>query len=81
MLKTKYVILRTMGEEYAIIFPMYVNHSEFKHMGPRSAGFCSYDEINGVSTFGKSESLGIESRDTDRIHVAAMLRHMGFDIK
>ena len=67
-MKTKYVV--TKNNEI-IVFSEILQHSEFKRFEPISAGFISFG-INekgrpSCSCYGKSISLGIESRleDTD----------------
>ena len=55
---TKYV--RTNDDD-VIIFPTSMEHSTFKHLGIESAGFISIDK-DSVSCYGKSISLGLESK-------------------
>jgi len=47
-----------------IIFPTIIEHKEFRHLEPISAGFC-YVNKNKVDCFGKSISLDLESRPED----------------
>ena len=52
--KQKYVRLKQY--DTIIIFPEVLNHSDFKHMNPVSAGFC-YVEKEKIQCFGESYSL------------------------
>jgi hypothetical protein len=74
----KYVIIRKMGLEMAILFPDQVEHVEAVNLflgKPVAAGFCSLkvEERDGaaeVRAWGRSSSLGLESRpeiDADAI--------------
>lgn len=46
--KNKYVVVNVNGAETAIIFPEWMAHSAFRHMGVISAGFFYVpDEFNG----------------------------------
>lgn len=56
--KLKYVRIKQYGD--IIIFPCVIEHSTFKHLEPISAGFC-YVDVNKVTCFGESFSLGIAS--------------------
>ena len=68
----KYIIVENTGIENAIVFNSILSHED---VGGRfrlnrtviSAGFCYLpDELNEhVSTYGKSTTLGIESREED----------------
>jgi hypothetical protein len=65
----KYVIIRKMGLEMAILFPDQVEHVEAVNLllgKPVAAGFCSLkvegDEAAEVRVWGRSSSLGLESR-------------------
>jgi hypothetical protein len=74
--KNKYVVVNVNGAETAIIFPEWMAHSAFRHMGVISAGFFYVpDEFNGIECFGNSESLGgLESRpEEDTKLIKAML--------
>jgi hypothetical protein len=66
--ETKYIVVGVGNLEVPIIFPETLNHSEvarpFKNV--ISAGFCSIpDRESEYSVWGKSVSLGIESREKD----------------
>lgn len=56
--KQKYIRLKQYGA--IIIFPMHIEHKDFKHMNIESAGFC-YVNNNKVSCFGESTSLKLKS--------------------
>lgn len=57
--KLKYI--RLISNEI-IIFPPILNHSDFKHLIPVSAGFCYIVfEEEKVDCFGESISLGLKS--------------------
>ena len=72
--KTKYVVLRGQFEDYPVVFPNYVNHSTFQHMGPVSAGFIGINEDGVIRTFGESFSLGgLKSRPEDAQLIQEML--------
>ena len=68
-LKTKYVITE---DKVIIVFPELIQHSEFKHFNPTSAGFISIG-VNkqgnpSCSCYGDSISLGLKSnpeKDTE----------------
>ena len=68
-LKTKYVITE---DKVIIVFPELIQHSEFKHFNPTSAGFISIG-VNkqgnpSCSCYGESISLGLKSnpeKDTE----------------
>ena len=62
--KLKYVRLEKYNT--IIIFPQILNHSDFKHMKPISAGFC-YIYQNKIKCFGHSYSLNLESNPEDTI--------------
>jgi len=58
MEKMKYV---KVGEYNSIIiFPIIIEHSEFRNMNPKTAGFCYVNE-DKVSCFGRSVSLNLDS--------------------
>lgn len=63
----KYIIVETMGHKVAIMFDLLLEHATVAgNLKVESAGFydvCSERQI--VSTFGKSESLKIESNKED----------------
>ncbi len=77
----KYIVMKAtlhgMEREFPIVFPDHFVHSEFvemvkKHAGfenavPVSAGFISSMCLTGFN--GKSESLNIKSRVTDKITI------------
>lgn len=60
--KQKYVRLKQY--DTIIIFPEVLNHSDFKHMNPVSAGFC-YVEQEKIQCFGESYSLRMKSDPED----------------
>ena len=60
MEKMKYV---KVGQyDSIIVFPTIIEHSDFKHMNPKSAGFCYISEKK-VECFGESISLGLKSEE------------------
>jgi hypothetical protein len=61
-MKQKYVRLKIYDE--IIIFPTIIEHSDFKHMNPISAGFCHIG-IKEIDCFGESISLGLKSNKED----------------
>ena len=58
MEKMKYVKVGQYNS--IIIFPAIIQHSEFKHFNPTTAGFCYVSEEK-VECFGESVSLGLKS--------------------
>lgn len=62
MPKQKYVRLERYNE--IIIFPEVLEHSDFAHLKPVSAGFCYVNE-NEVRCFGDSFSLKLKSLPED----------------
>lgn len=60
MQKMKYVKIGVYNS--IIIFPMILEHSEFKHLNPSTAGFC-YISNSKVRCFGESISLGLKSNE------------------
>ena len=60
--KQKYVRLKQY--DTIIIFPEVLNHSDFKHMNPISAGFC-YVGKDRIDCFGESYSLRMKSDPED----------------
>ena len=63
-MKHKYVRLKDYN--VFIFFPEIIEHSTFRHLNPVSAGFCYFDsEKEKVNCFGKSISLGIDSKPDD----------------
>lgn len=79
-MRLKYIAYKQGGDEHAIIFHERLvhaciveglrahNYSDWNHYGNIevvSAGFCGRDEKNGWKVWGKSESLGLESRPAD----------------
>jgi len=60
MEKMKYVKVGQYNS--IIIFPMIIQHSDFRHMNPRTAGFC-YISNDKVECFGESISLGLKSNE------------------
>ena len=79
----KYVIVIPIGMNElgarAIIFNGMINHRDVTGLNyiPFSAGFCSFDSSSGVSiiikTWGRSESLGLESKEGDDIIIQRTL--------
>jgi hypothetical protein len=61
--KQKYVRLKNYDS--FIFFPQIIEHSTFSHLNPISAGFCYLNDDNVVKCFGRSISLGIDSRIED----------------
>lgn len=70
-LKTKYIV--TQNNEI-ITFPETIQHSEFKHFNPKSAGFISFglDENRKMicNCYGESISLGLKSREREDTDLA-----------
>jgi hypothetical protein len=70
-LKTKYVVTE---DRIIIVFPELMQHSDFKHFNPTSAGFISIGvnkEGNPTcSCYGKSVSLGLESNPEEDTKIA-----------
>ncbi len=60
--KQKYVRLEQYNQ--IIIFPITIQHKEFKHLELISAGFCRIYN-NEVACFGESTSLRLESLPED----------------
>lgn len=56
--KMKYV--KVGHYDSIVIFPTIIEHSDFKYLNPKSAGFC-YISTDEISCFGESISLGIKS--------------------
>lgn len=60
MEKLKYVRLEQYNQ--VIIFPCIIEHSTFKHLSPKTAGFCYFNpHKNRVDCYGESISLGLKS--------------------
>jgi hypothetical protein len=57
--KQKYVRLKEYDE--IIIFPCIIEHRQFKHLDPVSAGFCYVNSNKTVVCFGESYSLDLKS--------------------
>jgi hypothetical protein len=72
--KLKYVRIGRYNE--IIIFPIVIEHSDFKHLEPISAGFCYIDQ-DKVSCFGESVSLKLESMEDDTFMATKQV--FGFD--
>ena len=71
----KYVVTPLMFGETAILFGKAQNHSDFKDMRPVRAGFFRVDTDNGVSCWGKSTSLKLESEpEMDEMLIRSVLR-------
>lgn len=62
--KQKYVRLGKYNE--FIIFPVTIEHSEFKRLNPISAGFC-YINNGKVNCFGESYTLSLKSEEDDSL--------------
>lgn len=65
-----------MGSCYgAIIFPVFMDHAQTARalgVEPTSAGMCLRDAEGKWSAYGKSQSLGIASKDGDEKHLNAL---------
>ena len=65
----KYVIIEVMDMEVPIIFSDFIDHTNFLHMKPISAGKCKVDIDLDKGVFyivyGKSVSLKLKSRPED----------------
>lgn len=62
MEKMKYV---KVGDYNSIvIFPQIIEHSAFKYLNPKSAGFC-YVNQDKVECFGRSVSLGLDANEKE----------------
>ena len=70
-LKQKYIIT---SDKVIIVFPELLQHSEFKHFNPTSAGFISFGvnkEGNpSCSCYGESISLGLVSNPEEDTKIA-----------
>lgn len=64
MFDTKLKYVRLPFHNSIIIFPMILDHSEFKHLAPISAGFCYINPYN-VDCFGESTSLKLKADPKD----------------
>lgn len=64
MEKLKYVKIGYYNS--IIVFPEIIEHSQFKHLNPKSAGFCFITEEK-VQCYGESYSLGIKSDEEDSL--------------
>lgn len=67
-LKTKYIIGRVCGLETAIVFTELLKHSDvargaFGGTPCVSAGFCYINDAGRAVAYGKSDSLGLNSRE------------------
>ena len=67
MEKLKYV--RLNGSDEIIIFPIRINHSEFRGWNVISAGFCIIKE-NKVECFGESFSLDLKAKPAEDTQLA-----------
>ncbi len=75
MEKMKYVKIGPYNS--IVIFPDIIQHDEFKHLSPISAGFC-YISLEKVECFGESISLGLKSNE--RVDtIAATKQYCGVD--
>ena len=72
----KYIVFTDKrGVETGVVFSDLIDHSTFKSLGATSAGFCDivnieYDTNSGkqlfnIATWGRSVSLGLESKQGD----------------
>ena len=61
----KYVINDYSGIETPIIFPDWVSHDTYGNFNTISAGFVRFNSPTDIVTFGKSTSLGKQSRNED----------------
>lgn len=68
--RQKYV--RVEQYDGIIIFPMFIEHSEFKRLKPISAGFC-YVGADEINCFGDSFSLGLKSMPDDSFHATKQI--------
>jgi hypothetical protein len=77
MEKMKYVRLEQYNQ--VIIFPLVMEHSTFKHLSPKTAGFCYFNpDKSRVDCFGESISLGLKSnKQEDTYHATKQI--FGFD--
>jgi hypothetical protein len=77
MFEVKYIVTKN---NQIIIFSYSIQHSEFQHFNPISAGFISISNgINGnpiCSCYGRSISLGLSSRPEEDTDIA--MRHLNF---
>jgi len=66
-MKAKYIIVTDGGLEFAIIFDKILAHKNISAGRTQvvSAGFCSLDSDGVWHTYGKSESLSLDSRPQD----------------
>jgi len=73
----KYLIVADGPHEHAILFPEIVAHKEIGGAAGHklvAAGFCSIDTVDGnVTTWGKSDSLGVEGRPEDHLIISKSL--------
>jgi hypothetical protein len=71
----KYVI---SNNSCPILFPSALNHSDFQHFHPTSAGMCCINKDGDkfkVDCFGESVSLKLKPAGNDHIHIEIMLNH------
>jgi hypothetical protein len=69
MEKLKYVRLEQYNQ--VIIFPLVMEHSTFKHLSPKTAGFCYFNPTaKRIDCFGESVSLGIASNKIEDTYYA-----------
>ena len=67
----KYIIVKKGSVEYGIVFPDEITHHDVARvcraadMGVVSAGFCLRRNDRGWATWGRSESLDLDSREFD----------------
>lgn len=76
MFKMKYIIVDSQYIDEPYIFPDHINHSDFARLfDPQkviSAGFV-LSSTNGITCYGRSESLNIGSRSEDTDIINKML--------
>jgi len=85
----KYIIYEYGGGEVPIIFPEFIQHSQFQSFRPVSAGFvniygddkpkegaCCCENALSVNVWGNSVGLGLRSRKEDKdIITKELMRH------
>jgi hypothetical protein len=76
-MRTKYIVTK---DNVVVVFPDMLQHAEFKHMKPISAGFIEiFADDNGdvkCDCYGESVSLELKSRpDIDKILASKQILH------
>ena len=69
-MKLKYVMLNTINGEIPVLFPMALQHIQFKDFRPISAGFVNLDTFE---TFGNSVGLNLKPRPEDAVILKVFL--------